>query len=92
MRFATTLLLGAAALMAAAPLCAQTGAEAGAPAGSRPAVPAVVSKPVRTALQTEAPARTRPGSTATAAVPSAMVPAGAPVSDAPPMVLVPVTI
>jgi len=89
MRFATTLLLGAAALMAAAPLCAQTDAETGIPAGSRPAVPAVVSKPVRTALQTEAPARTPPGSAATAAVPvgaapSAMVPAGAPTSDAPP--------
>lgn len=79
MRIATTLLLGAAALMAAAPLSAQTANPAA--GGGAPAV-----APLRTAANTEVPAASRQN-IPTAAVPPgaqppAMVPASAP--DAPP--------
>ncbi|MBN9589629.1 MAG: hypothetical protein BGN85_13390 [Alphaproteobacteria bacterium 64-11] len=77
MRIATTLLLGAAALMAAAPLSAQTSQGSGDP------LAAPTAQPVRTALQSDAAAR----KVAPAAVPAdtktqALVPPGA--SDAPP--------
>jgi peptidyl-prolyl cis-trans isomerase SurA len=82
MRIATTLLLGAAALMAAAPLSAQT-----TPAPGQAAVPAAT--PVRTALQSDAaPQAARPSVAAVppGAQPPAMVPASAPSAsdDAPP--------